>query len=97
MSMRTNNLKLGVFVLLGVGLLIGGLLAFGARGYFEKRLMFETYISGDVDGLSVGSAVVLRGVRVGKVTRINFTWNEYPAKDESYVIVQFEIREDVHP
>ena len=32
---------------------------------------------GDVIGLTVGSPVELRGVHVGKVRSINFSWAEY--------------------
>lgn len=97
MSVKTNNFKLGLFVLAGIGLVVAGIFAFGARSYFEKRTDMETYVDDEVQGLSVGSAVELRGVRVGKVTRINFTWNEYPETNANYVIVHFEVRDDVSP
>jgi len=44
-----------------------------------------------VSGLSVGSAVELRGVRVGKVTSIGFSWNDYQDASPGYVVVVFEI------
>src|SRR5438876_5105795 len=97
MSAKTNDFKLGLFVLAGVALLIAGILAFGARSFFEKKGVLETYIDDEVQGLSVGSPVELRGVRVGKVTRINFSWNVYPETNSNYVVVEFEIRDDVSP
>jgi phospholipid/cholesterol/gamma-HCH transport system substrate-binding protein len=97
MSTPTNNFKLGLFTLFGLVILIAGILAFGARNYFEPTSMYETYIEGDVAGLAVGSAVELRGVRVGKVTRINFSWSEYQETQPDYVVVEFEIRDDVTP
>ena len=54
-------------------------------------------VVGDVTGLAVGSPVELRGVRVGKVLKINFSWNEYEETDPSYVVVEFEMRDDVTP
>ena len=66
MSTTTNNFKLGLFTLCGLAILIAGVLAFGARSYFEPTSLFETYVAGDVTGLAVGSAVELRGVHVGK-------------------------------
>ena len=57
MSNPANNFKIGMFTLGGLLLLIGGILAFGARGYFEKTSLFETYVEGDETGLAVGSAV----------------------------------------
>jgi ABC-type transporter Mla subunit MlaD len=94
MSAKTNNFKLGLFTLFGLGLLATGLLAFGTWSSFEKKSLFETYVSGDVSGLSVGSAVEFRGVRVGKVTHIAFSWNEYQDTQPGCVVVVFEMRDD---
>ena len=97
MSTFSNNFKLGLFTLGGLLLLVAGLLAFGARSYFVQTSVFETYIAGDVPGLAVGSSVELRGVRVGKVRKIDFSWNQYEETDPSYVVVEFEMRDDVTP
>jgi ABC-type transporter Mla subunit MlaD len=95
MSANTNNFKLGLFTLFGLGLLATGFLAFGAWSSFEKKSSFETYVPGDVSGLSVGSAVEFRGVRVGKVTHIGFSWIEYQDSQPGCVVVVFEIKDDV--
>ncbi|MGO8836294.1 MAG: MlaD family protein [Limisphaerales bacterium] len=97
MSTTTNNFKLGLFTLCGLAILIAGILAFGARSYFEPTSTYETYIAGDVTGLAVGSAVELRGVKVGKVKRIGFSWNEYQESTPTYIVVEFETRDDVIP
>jgi ABC-type transporter Mla subunit MlaD len=97
MSAKTNNTKIGVFVLAAIVLLIGGLLAFGAKSYFEKKALFETAILGDAYGLSVGSPVQLRGVPIGKVTRIDFAWNIYRQSQMSAIVVEFEIEENILP
>jgi ABC-type transporter Mla subunit MlaD len=97
MSRPINNFKLGLFALGGVALLVVGLLAFGARSYFEPKSGFETYIRGDVTGLAVGSPVELRGVSVGKVTGIDFSWTEYEPTEPSYIVVDFEMRNDIAP
>jgi ABC-type transporter Mla subunit MlaD len=97
MSQPINNFKLGIFTLVGLALLVVGLLAFGARNYFQPTSTYETYIAGEVTGLAVGSAVELRGVNVGKVTRIDFSWTEYEVSDPSYIVVQFVMRDDIEP
>jgi len=97
MSKPFNNFKLGLFTLGGLALLVAGLLAFGARSYFQPTSTYETYIDGDVTGLAVGSAVELRGVNVGKVTRIDFSWTEYEVTQPSYIVVQFTMRDDIEP
>jgi phospholipid/cholesterol/gamma-HCH transport system substrate-binding protein len=94
MSTRPNDFKIGTFVLIGIGLLIAGLFAFGARGYFKEQRTFETYVPGEVQGLSVGSPVKLRGVTIGKVTFIGFIWNEYPEYGTDYVLIVFEVPKD---
>jgi ABC-type transporter Mla subunit MlaD len=95
MSAKTNNFKLGLFTLVGIGLLVTGILAFGTWSAFKKKTLFETYVPGDVSGLSVGSAVEFRGVRVGKVIHIGFSWNEYQDSQPGWVVVVFEMRDDV--
>jgi len=97
MSKPINNFKLGLFTLCGLAILVGGLLAFGARSYFQPRSQYETYIAGDVTGLTVGSGVELRGVNVGKVTHIDFSWTEYQVSYPNYIVVQFEMRNDIEP
>jgi len=97
MSTTTNDFKLGLFTLCGLAILIAGILAFGARSYFEPTSTYETYIAGDVTGLAVGSAVELRGVNVGKVKRIGFSWSEYQESTPTYIVVEFEMRDDVIP
>ena len=68
MSRASRPLLLGVFVL--TALLIGfALLAFVASdGLFAKLEPCVVHFEGDVNGLDVGSPVLYRGFRVGRVT-----------------------------
>ena len=93
MSVKPNHFKIGVFILSGIALFLIVLLALGARSYLEKKTTYETYFAENVDGLSIGAPVKLRGVPVGKVTHIAFTWNKYPTSKEGYVLVEFEVKE----
>lgn len=93
MSAPSNRFKIGLFVITGIGLLIAGLFAFGARSYFQEQRMFETYVAGEVQGLGVGAPVKLRGVTIGKVTYIGFIWNEYPQYGTEYALIRFEVPE----
>jgi ABC-type transporter Mla subunit MlaD len=97
MSTKSNNIRIGVFVVIGVVLLILGLLAFGARSFFETKTKFETLVDGEVSGLSVGSPVQLRGVRIGKVTKIDFAWNVYPDSASTGIVVEFEQHAHIVP
>lgn len=97
MEAKTHDFKLGMFVLASLGLLSAGLLAFGAARYFQRMDVVETYLSENADGLSVGAPVTLRGVRIGRVTRIDFSWNVYEPTGPHYVIVEFEMRGNLAP
>jgi ABC-type transporter Mla subunit MlaD len=95
MNQATNNFKLGLFTLAGLVILIIGVLAFGARSYLKPTSLFETYVAGDVTGLTAGSPVELRGVQVGQVTRIGFSWIDYQLTQPSYIVVEFEVQDNV--
>jgi len=97
MSERGRQLKIGIFVLVAVAMAAAGLLALGVRRGLERTLDFETYFPGSVGGLLVGSAVNLRGVRVGQVTSIGFSWIEYPGGQPDCVVVHFSVRESLRP
>lgn len=97
MSRPTNNFKLGIFTLVGLAFLVVALFAFGLRSYLQPTSAYETYIPGDVTGLSVGSPVELRGVTVGKVTGIDFSWIEYELSYPSYIVVHFQMRDNITP
>ena len=97
MDTKAHDFKLGVFVIASLGLLAVGLFAFGAARYFQRTTLAETYVSGKADGLSVGAPVILSGVRVGKVTKIDFSWNLYPQPEPRYVVIDFELGHSIAP
>jgi ABC-type transporter Mla subunit MlaD len=97
MSQKPNHFRIGLFVLGGIALLLAGLFVFGIRSSFEKRHRLVTYVPGDVEGLAVGSPVKLKGVSVGQVTGLYFSWNRYPGTKTPCVIVEFEIKDSVSP
>lgn len=97
MSAKANQLRIGIFVAAGVAILAAGLFFFGIRGAFQPMYRFETYVTGDVEGLSKGSAVKLRGVAVGKVKDIGFSWRLYGDTAPRCIVVRFEIEEKTSP
>jgi hypothetical protein len=90
MSVKTHNFRIGLFVLAGAALFVGALFAVGLKAYFGKRDIFETYVTGKVENLSVGALVKLRGVTIGKVSSIEFAGSEYPPYGEQYVLIRLE-------
>jgi ABC-type transporter Mla subunit MlaD len=90
-STKAHNFRIGLFVLSGASLLVAALFAIGLKAYFGTRDIFETYVTGKVENLSVGALVKLRGVTIGKVRSIDFAGTEYPDYKEQYVVIQFEV------
>jgi len=91
MSVKAHNFRIGLFVLTGAALFVAALFAVGLKAYLGKRDIFETYVTGKVENLSVGALVKLRGVTIGKVSSIDFVGTEYPDYGEQYVVIQFEV------
>lgn len=93
MSAQANFFKLGLFVIAGAVALVLILLVLGSGRWFQSKVVIETYFNESVQGLDVGSKVKYRGVNVGEVTRINFTYTKYqldraPAERLRYVLVE---------
>ena len=97
MSANPNAFKIGFFTLIALGLFVAGILAFGAKSYFTPKTKFETAIPGEVSGLADGSSVELRGVPIGHVSRITFAWSVYPKSKLPYIIVEFEVEQNLLP
>jgi len=97
MSEKASQFRIGLFVIVGVAIVLAGLFVFGIRTAFQPTYMFETYATGDVDGLSVGSVVKLRGVAVGKVTEIGFSWNFYEVEQPACVVVRGSVQQRITP
>ncbi len=97
MSEKASQFRIGLFVSLGVAIILGGLFLFGIRSAFQPTYMFETYSTDNVEGLSVGSIVTLRGVPVGKVTEIGFSWNMYDTVSPACVVVRCAVKQRIAP
>lgn len=66
-----NQTIVGLFTLGAAVLFLAGIFFLGGRDLFQKDTEYVVYFDGSVGGLTVGSSVVLRGVPLGKVTRIS--------------------------
>jgi phospholipid/cholesterol/gamma-HCH transport system substrate-binding protein len=97
MSEKASAFRIGVFVTIGVAIVLAGLFLFGIRSAFQPTYKFETYTTGDAEGLAVGSIVTLRGVAVGKVTQIGFSWNLYRIGQPACVVVRCEVKQRIAP
>jgi len=98
MSERVSRFRIGLFVIVGVAIIVAALFLFGIRDAFRPTYKFETYTTNDVEGLAVGSSVKLRGVEIGKVTEIGFSWNIYgPGSQPRCIIVRCAVQQHIAP
>ena len=82
MAAKINYLRIGVFITGAIIIVIGLIIFFGAGDMFQKEILVETYIDNSVKGLSVGSSVLRRGVKIGNVKQIGFV-DEFYQLDEN--------------
>lgn len=70
MSQKVSRLKVGVFVILGITMLLGSIVWLGALRYFQPGRTYVTFFNESVQGLQRDSVVKYRGVEVGRVVDI---------------------------
>ena len=70
MSKMANKSLIGAFVIGAIALAVISVIIFGSGKFFKKQLEFIMYFQGSIKGLSVGSPVILRGVKIGEVKDI---------------------------
>ena len=97
MRERSREFKIGLFVVAAAALVVTALFVFGVARRLQRKVKLETYVAGNVDGLTVGSGVKLKGVSVGEVTKISFSWIDYPGGAPPCVVIYFDVAEAVVP
>jgi len=86
MKDKTRNLLVGLTVLVALGLLGGMILLFQELPTF-LRVGYEVRVKfADTGGVDAGSDVVLRGKRIGRVARVDFTDND-PREGVTMVLI----------
>lgn len=73
MSKSANKPLIGAFVVGAVTLLLIAIAVFGSGKLFQTTSRYVLFFDGSINGLSVGSPVMFRGVPVGRVTEIQLT------------------------
>ena len=97
MSLKANYFKLGLFVIGAVVALAIVLVIIGSGRAFQQKITIETYFNESVQGLDIGSKVKYRGVVIGEVTKIGFTYTKYeldkPVSERlRYVLVEAQLQ-----
>ena len=96
MSGQPNYFKIGIFVIAAFLLLAAALVFLGADRMLRPKVYLETYVDGTVQGIDIGSPVKFRGVQIGRISRIDFVFNEYGTEAggdgrNDYVFLEMEV------
>ena len=95
MSVKANYFKVGVFVMVAAGLLTAAVVSF-AMPKLDKPIYVETYMDESVAGLSEGSQISYRGVKIGRVENISFASSRYDTVPQyaKYVVIDMVIESE---
>ena len=93
MSNKANNFKIGLFILIGMIVIVIGIILFGGGKFFREKYTIETYFDQSVQGLDVGAPLKFYGVQIGNVSNIHFVFNDYQTYKQ-YVLVRADIFPD---
>jgi len=74
---EANYFKIGAFVLAGITLIILAVVIFGSQQLLKPTVYVETYFNESVQGISDGTLVKYRGLRIGYVKDIDFVGEIY--------------------
>ena len=78
---HASYFRIGLIVILGVLAIVGTLVYIGGLGGGDNEMLAETYYDKPVSGLSVGSVVNCRGVKIGEVREVGFIGAKYDVED----------------
>lgn len=86
----------GLFVILGLAAFIGVILNYAGQKFTtDKDDLVVMYFEESIQGLSVGSSVVFKGVEVGKVADISLLANLKEGTFKTPVLVLFNVEESL--
>ncbi|MCB5196330.1 MlaD family protein [Deefgea salmonis] len=97
---QRSNFRLGLFILVAITLAAGLMIALGSGKWFRQQFMLETYFNESVQGLDIGSKVRYRGVVVGEISAITFTYARYQqalpsAQRYQYVLIESRLNTEM--
>jgi paraquat-inducible protein B len=96
MANKKTKFAVGLFVLIGMIIGVVAVIWLGMSHYLRKGQYYNAYFDESVQGLDIGSKVKYRGVVIGEVTKISFTYVRYQldipmAQRYKYVLVEAQI------
>jgi paraquat-inducible protein B len=90
MMRRANATRIGLFVLVGLGLLVAAVVTVSGGRLFASNERAVMYFNGSVYGLQLGAPVVFRGVRLGSVVSIGVVHDGASGRFEIPVVAELD-------
>jgi paraquat-inducible protein B len=90
MSKPVNKTVIGLFVVGAIALVIVAIGVLGSGKFFKERFHYYMVFEGSVKGLNAGAPVVLRGVKVGSVSKIQMHFDYETKAVTILVYAEFE-------
>jgi paraquat-inducible protein B len=90
MKTKLNPALIGMFVFGTLALIIVALLSARSVHLFSKPGRFVAYFNESVQGLDVGGAVKLRGVRMGRVLTIRVHYDSKTRQSQAVIVAELE-------
>jgi paraquat-inducible protein B len=87
---RTDSALIGAFVIGALALVVAAVLVWGS-GLFRETAEYVCYFEGSLNGLENGAPVKVRGVAVGKVTRIQLSYRQRPDSNRLPVFIELDV------
>lgn len=88
MSKKANPTLIGLFILIGVALLVAGLLLFTSSRLFASTTKCIVYFDSTLTGLEEGAPVKYRGVTIGSVSQVMIRYNQATNDPAMPVIIE---------
>jgi paraquat-inducible protein B len=89
MSTKPHYFRIGLFVIIALVLIVTAVILFGAGLLARNAFRVESYFAEPISGLTVGSVLQFRGVRIGQVSNIDFAGNVYDLPQENGAVSRY--------
>ena len=90
MAKEVSKTVIGAFVVSAIALIVIGVVIFGSGRFFQKTNKYVLFFDGSVKGLSEGSPVMWRGVKIGSVTEITIYIDPDTMSTQIPIIIEVE-------
>jgi paraquat-inducible protein B len=88
MSNKASTTLIGAFIVGATGIVIISLLFFTGGDFFRNKTLFVIHFDRSIQGLELGAALKLRGVKIGEVTKIESHFDDQTMTVINSVYVQ---------